>query len=108
MGEWENICLLLLSKCPQETTLASHLAKSWQDACAYKILQDGRFGKIEQEHLARSFKTRRGNEKGMITGCKNGSDSLPNKSQLNFRKVNIGNILLIISNISQIKPFQVS
>ena len=27
-----------------------------QDACAYKILQDGRFGKIEQEHLARSFK----------------------------------------------------
>ncbi len=39
-----------------ETTLASHLAKSKQDACAYKILQDGRFGKIEQEHLARSCK----------------------------------------------------
>ena len=30
--------------------------KSQQDACAYKFLQDGRFGKIEQEHLARSCK----------------------------------------------------
>ena len=39
-----------------ETTFASHLAKSKQDACAYKTLQDGRFGKIEQEHLARSCK----------------------------------------------------
>jgi len=35
---------------PQETTLASHLA------CAYKILQDSRFDRIEQEHLARSCK----------------------------------------------------
>ncbi len=33
----------------QETTLARHLAKS---VCAYKILQDGRFGKIEQEDLS--------------------------------------------------------
>jgi hypothetical protein len=40
----------------QESTLASHLAKTKQDACAYKILQDDRFGNIEQEHLARSFK----------------------------------------------------
>ena len=28
----------------QEPTLASHLAKSKQDACAYKILKDGRYG----------------------------------------------------------------
>ncbi len=38
----------------QESTLASHLAK--QDAYAYKILQDGRFGKIEQEHLSSTCK----------------------------------------------------
>ncbi len=37
----------------QETTLASHLAKSQQDTCAYKILEDGRFGKIAEENLAR-------------------------------------------------------
>jgi hypothetical protein len=40
----------------QESILASHLAKSKQDARTYKILQDSRFGKIEQEHLARSCK----------------------------------------------------
>jgi hypothetical protein len=40
----------------QESILASHLAKSEQDARTYKILQDGRFGKIEQEHLVRSCK----------------------------------------------------
>jgi hypothetical protein len=40
----------------QESILARHLAKSKQDACAYKILQDGRFDKIEQEDLARSCK----------------------------------------------------
>ena len=35
-----------LNEATQETTLAK------QDACAYKILQDGRFGKIEQEYLS--------------------------------------------------------
>ena len=33
----------------KQPTLASHLAE--QDGCAYKILQDGQFGKIEQEYL---------------------------------------------------------
>jgi hypothetical protein len=47
--------LLAVLPISQEPTLASHLAESKQDACAYKILQDGRFDKIEQEHLARSI-----------------------------------------------------
>ena len=37
----------------QEPTLASHLAKTQQDQRAYVHLQDGSFGKIQQEDLAR-------------------------------------------------------
>jgi len=39
-----------LNEATQETTLAK------QDACAYKILQDGRFGKIKQDFLTRLSK----------------------------------------------------
>jgi hypothetical protein len=39
-----------------ESNLARYLAKSYQEARTYKIMQDDRLSKILQEHLASSYK----------------------------------------------------
>ena len=63
---------MLLTYATQETTLARHLAKSQQDACAHKILLDGRFEKIQQEHLSRTCKINQ--DQCLAKYCKNEQD----------------------------------
>ena len=47
---------MFLSESTHESILARYLAKSYQEARSYKILQDDRLSKIWQEYLARSYK----------------------------------------------------
>ncbi len=88
-----------LNKFSQETTLASHLAKSWQDACAYEIFQNGRFGnksilqdlarplfgKIEQEFLSRTWKINQ--DQCLARYSKNEQDQCLARLSARFRKI---------------------